>query len=266
MEQITSRQNPLVKRFRELASHGASNGDLLLDGEHLLSEALASGVPVEVALVSNRLATAPFIVRASKSGARIVAVSDQVLAAVSPVHTPSGVVAIAHKEAATLEHAARVAPQLMLVLNGVQDAGNVGAIVRAAEACGATGIVTTEGTADPFGWKALRGGMGSTFRVPIAVRQPVDAALTALRERGVRTLATVPNDGTPLPDCDLRGPHAIVLGAEGAGLPEAVLARCDARLSIPMRAPVESLNVSIAAALVVYEASRQRNVRSQGVG
>src|SRR5262245_53434431 len=120
MEQITSRQNPLVKRFRELASHGASNGDVLLDGEHLLNEALASGVPVEVALVSNRLATASFIVRASKSGTRTVAVSDQVLAAVSPVHTPSGVVAIAHKESATLDDAARVAPQLMLVLNGVQ--------------------------------------------------------------------------------------------------------------------------------------------------
>ena len=103
--------------------------------------------------------------------------------------------------------------------------------------------------------------MGSTFRVPIAARQPIDATLIAIRQRGVRTLATVAHDGTPLPECDLRGPHAIVLGAEGAGLPEAVLARCDGRLSIPMRAPVESLNVSIAAALVIYEASRQRHIR-----
>ena len=261
MEQITSRQNPLVKRFRDLAMHGAADGDILLDGEHLLSEALASGVPVEVALISGRLASAPLVSRASKAGARIVSVTDQVLAAVSPVRTPSGVVAIARHDPATLDRAAGSPPQLLLVLTGVQDAGNVGAIVRAAEACGATGIVAAEGTADPFGWKALRGGMGSTFRVPIAVRQRIEPTLAGLHERRIRTIATVPIDGTPLPDCDLRGPVALVLGAEGRGLTEATLARCDARVSIPMRPPVESLNVAIAAALVVYEASRQRHGR-----
>jgi RNA methyltransferase, TrmH family len=258
MEPITSRQNLLVKRFRDLAAHGSTNGDLLLDGEHLLNEALSSGVPVEVAVIANRLSADPLVLRASKAGTRIVTVTDQVLAVVSPVRSPSGVVAIAHLETASLERVTATAPQLLLVLNGVQNAGNVGAIVRAAEACGATGIITTEGTADPFGWKALRGGMGSTFRVPIAVRQTIEATLTSLRERRVRTLATVPHGGILLSDCDLRGPLAVVLGAEGVGLPETILARCDARVAIPMRPPVESLNVSIAAALFVYEASRQR--------
>jgi len=258
MEAISSRQNPLVKRFRELATHGTANGDLLLDGEHLLREALASGVPVEVAAIATRFSAAPLVREAANAGARIVTVTDQVLAAVSPVRTPSGVVAIAHLNPATVKDVTASTPQLVLVLNGIQDAGNVGAIVRAAEACGATGIITTEGTADPFGWKALRGGMGSTFRVPIAARQSIESTLAGLRAGGIRTLATVPGSGTPLPDCDLRGAVAIVLGAEGTGLPAPILASCDARVAIPMRPPVESLNVSIAAALVVYEASRQR--------
>jgi TrmH family RNA methyltransferase len=258
MEPITSRQNPLVKRFRELAAHGSRSGEVLLDGEHLLSEALASGVPVEIAAIATRLSAAPSVSRASNAGTKIVPVADNVLGAISPVRTPSGVVAIARVRPATLDEALASTPQLLLVLNGVQDAGNVGAIVRAAEACGATGIITTEGTADPFGWKALRGGMGSTFRVPVASGQTVNVTFTALRESGIRTIATVPHGGTPLPECDLRGPIAVVLGAEGAGLPDSIVARCDLRLAIPMRPPVESLNVSIAAALIAYEASRQR--------
>ena len=259
MEPITSRQNPLVKRFRELATRGASNGDLLLDGEHLLREALASGVPVEVAVITARLSAAPWVMQAASAGTKIVTVTDPVLAAVSPVRAPSGVVAIAHLNAATLERTVASRPQLLLVLNEIQDAGNVGAIVRAAEACGATGIITTERTADPFGWKALRGGMGSTFRVPIAVRQSIDTTLATLRAGGIRTIATVPNGGTPLPDCDLRAAVAVVLGAEGAGLPESILARCDTRVAIPMRPPGR-----IAQRLDCRRARRLRSVAAAG--
>jgi TrmH family RNA methyltransferase len=147
---------------------------------------------------------------------------------------------------------------LVLVLAGLQDPGNVGAIVRAAAAFGASGVVAIEGTANPFGWKALRGAMGGTFRLPIAARGSLPDVVAAAREVGVRLVAAVPRGGTPLPELDLRAPTAIVLGGEGAGLSAAVTAAVDETVSVPMQALVDSLNVAIAAALILYEAMRQR--------
>jgi TrmH family RNA methyltransferase len=260
MERVSSRQNAVVKRFRELA-RAADADHVLLDGEHLLEEALKSDVRVETAAFAERLAHGrlrPLVERARKGGARLLAVSEPVLAAMSPVQHPSGVVAIAERRGATLDAALAHPPQLVLLLSDIQDPGNVGAIVRAAEGCGATGIVAAEGTADPLGWKALRGGMGSTFRLPVAAGHGLDEALRAARARGIRILATTPRGGTPLPQANLRGPVAILLGGEGGGLPSTLVDEADERITIPMRAPVESLNVATAAALVVYEASRQR--------
>jgi TrmH family RNA methyltransferase len=257
MERISSRQNPLVRRFRELSSRPADDR-VLLDGEHLLTEALTSHVPIEVAAVGDAFLDHSLTREVARQGGRVVAVSAPVLAAMSPVRQPSGVVAIATRRTASLEDALARAPQLVLFLSDVQDPGNVGAIVRAAEACGATGIVTGEGTADPYGWKALRGSMGSVFRVPVAARVAIADAVRAARAQGIRILAAVPRDGEPLPAADLRQPSAILLGGEGSGVPAALAQMADARLSIPMRPPVESLNVSVAAALIAYEASRQR--------
>jgi TrmH family RNA methyltransferase len=266
VERITSRQNAIVKRFRELAraSGGAKPGELLLDGAHLLEEALACGVPVEVAAFSDRevgTARSPLARMASdvkKHGGRVLTVSDHVLAAMSPVQHPSGVVAIAHTQPPDLRAAFAGAPQLVLVLAGLQDPGNVGAIVRTAAACGASGLVTIEGSANPFGWKALRGAMGGTFRVPVAARGTLHDVIAAARDADVRLIAASPRGGTPLPRVDLRGPTAIVLGGEGAGISEEALAAVSETVTIPMRPPVESLNVAIAAALMLYEASRQR--------
>ena len=152
----------------------------------------------------------------------------------------------------------RDTPQLVLVLHDVQDPGNVGAIVRAAEGCGATGIVCSERTADPFGWKALRGAMGSTFRLPIAAEASLDDAIA----RGAREGAS---DHSPRPRAAghrcrdaicacLRDPAR----RRRSGSAGAVVDAADERLTIPMRPPVESLNVAIAAALILYEAARQR--------
>jgi TrmH family RNA methyltransferase len=118
--------------------------------------------------------------------------------------------------------------------------------------------VTGELCADPYGWKALRGSMGSTLRVPVAARVPLRDAAAAVRGRRVQLLAAVPRGGRPLPAVDLRRPSAILLGSEGQGIPVELLDLADERLSIPMRDPVDSLNVGVAAALIAYEASRQR--------
>jgi TrmH family RNA methyltransferase len=266
MERITSRQNAIVKRFRELArARGAGTpGEVLLDGAHLVQEALACGVSVEVAAFSDRevgTSVSPLarIARdVKKSGGRVLSVTETVLAAMSPVQQPSGVVAIAHTRPSDLRAAFADAPQLVLVLAGLQDPGNVGAIVRTAAACGATGIVTIEGSANPFGWKALRGAMGGTFRVPVAARGTLDDVMAAARDARVRLVAAIPHDGTPLPRVDFRQPTAILLGGEGAGISDAARTAAAETVTIPMRPPVESLNVAIAAALILYEASRQR--------
>src|SRR5262245_16858988 len=264
MERITSRHNPIVKRFRELSrAHGPDrDAEVLLDGAHLVHEALAAGVTVEMAAFAERQMrageTAGIADAVARGGGRVVRVSDQVLAAMSPVQHPSGVVAIGRAPVSRLDAVFAPAPQLIAVLAGVQDPGNVGAIVRAAAACGATGVIAIEGTANPFGWKALRGAMGGTFRLPVASRASLLDVVAAARERGVRLAAAVPRHGTPLPRANLRSPVAVLLGGEGAGITDTMLAAADEAITIPMRPPIESLNVAVAAALLFYEASRQR--------
>ena len=260
MEKVTSRQNALVKRFRALAQERA-DGEVLLDGVHLVEEALASGIRVDTVLFSEsatRGRLAKLVRAVERTGSRTVTVTDAVFPAVSPVQHASGVVAIARVAAASIDDVLRTRPSLLLLLDGVQDPGNLGAIVRAAEACGATGVIVGTSSADAFGWKALRGAMGSSLRVPIAQRVAMPQAVDRAKAGGVRVFAAVPRDGTPLPACDLRGDTAVLVGGEGAGLSDRLIATADEKLTIPMNAPVESLNVAVASALVLYEAARQR--------
>jgi TrmH family RNA methyltransferase len=274
----------VVKRFRELArasralapvgraavhGTGGHSGEILLDGEHLLQEALACDVPVELAAflerqVGNVLSPLGRLAKdVRKRGGQAILVSDEVLAAISPVQHPSGVVAIARARATDVPVVFAAACDkgphlpLVIVLAGVQDPGNVGAIVRAAAAFGAAGIVAIEGTANPFSWKALRGAMGGTFRLPVAARGTVSDVIAAAHDHDVRLVAALPRGGTPLPDLDFHRPVGIVMGGEGGGVSSAIMAAIDDSLTIPMRAPVESLNVAVAAALVLYEAARQ---------
>ena len=258
-EHISSRQNPLVARFRAAAS--GLDEAILLDGVHLLDDALEAGAALEVVAVLEAAdaEAAAAADRARARGMRVVSVSGAVLRAISPVRTPSGIVALAARPASSLARALAAPPQLVFLLADIQDPGNVGAIIRAAEGCGATGVVAGPGTADPYGWKALRGSMGSALRLPLAVRQALPEATAAAQACGLRVYAAVPRGGTPLPACRLAGPAAILLGGEGAGLDADLLARADEQLTIPMRRGVESLNVATAAALIAYEAMRQRD-------
>jgi len=262
MERVTSRQNALVKRFRALAQQrSAEDPSALLDGAHLIEEALKSGVRIETAIFSDTTAEGALASLAQDiecRGGRAVVIPDALLASVSPVRHPSGAVAIAQLAPATLDMVLTRRPALLLLLDGVQDPGNLGAIIRVAEACGATGIVVGTGSADAFGWKALRGAMGSSLRLPVVQRANLEEVVERLRAERIDVFATVPRNGTPLSECELRTPAALLLGGEGAGLNDDLVRAADGRLTIPMNAPVESLNVAIAAALVLYEASRQR--------
>jgi TrmH family RNA methyltransferase len=254
---ITSRQNAIVARYRA-AARGEVSDAIVLDGAHLVADALASRVAIREAALTAEHEDEPLARALHAAGAEVTIVSSPVMNALSPVRTSSGIVALAERPRA---HAARVftpAPPLVLMAIDVQDPGNVGALVRAAEAAGATGVVAAGACADPFGWKALRGSMGSALRLPIATAGTALDAIDSARRHGCRIVAAAPHGGRPFFDADLRGPAAVVVGGEGAGVPESVLAAADDRVTIPMQPPVESLNTAVAAALLLYEARRQR--------
>lgn len=255
---ITSRQHPIVKEFRELA-RGATDR-MLLDGWHLLNEAAAARIAVETIAICGPPSTSEqhVVDRLRRGGAQIVEVSGTVLNALSPVNSPTGVVASARRPEVTKSAVLMPAPALVLAATGLQDPGNAGAIVRSAAAAGATGVVLDEASADPWGWKALRASMGSAFHVPVLRTRMLPNLIREWRDAGLRIVATVPRGGTPMHQLDFTPPTALLLGGEGAGLPDSVLADADARVTIPMRGAIESLNAAVAAAVLLYEAQRQR--------
>ena len=271
---MTGASHSSVKRYRELARNSPTNGlerELLLDGPHLLFEAHKSGLSIESAAFEQDAFTDPAIRTLAKhllaDGADVFIVSRKTLESMSPVRSPAGAVGIARRTMPSLADALASRSALVVVAHDVQDPGNVGGIMRTAEAAGATAFVATASTADPFGWKALRGSMGSALRLPIA-RGEIADVLRALRTAGVETSALAPRAGRPLFDADFRQPSALILGSEGAGLPQDVLQQVDRHVTIPMQQPVESLNVGVAAALVLYEAYRQRrgSIRNGSAG
>lgn len=253
MTKITSRRNPLVQKCRQLAAGRRQDDDVLLDGEHVIGEAIAANVPIATLIA--RDATTPIARLARDRGADVYEASADVIAAASPVDTPTGVVAIAQWTPAPIDSTVTSTPGLIVALVDVQDPGNVGSVIRSADAFGAASVVAVGSTADPAGWKALRGAMGSTFHLPVG-RTTIEALVDRVKHVKARLVATTTRDAEPLEALRLHGPTVILLGNEGAGLPEAVLARADARVRVPMRAGVNSLNVSVTAALILYEAAR----------
>jgi TrmH family RNA methyltransferase len=260
---IRSRSNPLVRRLRALKEK--AGGELmLLEGPKLVAEALASGVELLEAAASPRLAhgdRAEVMGALRSRGVPVRMVDEGVLGSLSEVETSQGIFALARRPAFDEERIYAGTP-LVLVAAGIQNPGNLGALLRTAEAAGATGAYLTDGTADPFSWKALRGSMGSAFRLPHRRRITTTEALARLAARGVRVLAADPGAERPYHEADLRGPVALLIGAEGSGLAPALRSQASLSLAIPMAPGVESLNVSVAAGVLLFEAARQRRARS----
>ena len=264
MKTITSRHNPIVSRFRSLADAPDPAGThLLLDGAHLVRDALRSELFFDVvAVAASKLQSDSEEARLAKAlaaqGVDVIEASDEVFDALSPVRTPSGIAAIVDRRASDAAAMCARDDAFLLVAIDVQEPGNVGAVLRSAEAGGVTGAFVCGASAHPFSWKAIRGSMGSALRLPIVPAANTDAVLACLKDAGTRLVATIPRGGEDPDTMDWRGKVAIVLGGEGPGLPMGVLAQCDASVSIPMAKNVESLNVAVAAAILVYAARRSR--------
>ena len=260
---ITSRQNATVRAFRALArTPDVTGARLLLDGVHLIREAIAAGVDCEtIALVASHAVgtEAADVARTAEAhGARVLNVSETVFAAMSPVRTPSGVVAIARREPVDADGVCHRAEGLLLIAVDVQDPGNLGSLIRAGEAGGVSGVLVCGTSANPFSWKAVRGSMGSILRVPVAAGLTLEGAVSCTRKHGGRVIASVPRHGRDPDAVRWGGRVAVLMGGEGAGLSEAAVGLADELVTIPMTEPVESLNVAVAAAILVYAARRQR--------
>ena len=264
MKSISSRQNPLVRTFRALADDPDPTGErLLLDGAHLVRDAHEAEALFEVLVVAaSRLRTdteeAQIAEALEAHGVEVITADQKAFAALSPVKSPSGIAAIVRRKvtapALMCEH-----PRAFVVAAvDVQDPGNVGALIRTAEAGGATGTFVCGTSASPFSWKALRGSMGSALRLPIVAGMTTEAVMTCMEEAGLRMIATVPRGGDNPEDIDWRGQIGLLVGGEGPGLSDDVVARCSGRVTIPMASTVESLNVAVAGGILIYAARRQR--------
>jgi TrmH family RNA methyltransferase len=260
-ETLRSRANPLYKRLRALKERAGERDLCLLEGPRLVLEALAAGLTVVEAAASPRTEASPAgaaaLAELRQREVPVRRMAAELVASLSETETSQGLLALARRPSFREEEVFRGTP-LVLVADGVQNPGNLGGLLRTAEAAGASGAILAGGCADPFSWKALRGSMGSAFRLPHLRGLPIEEALDALEARGVAVLATDAAGERRYDEADLRGPVALVVGSEGAGLPAAVRERATARLRIPLAGPVESLNVGVAAALVLFEAARQR--------
>lgn len=245
----------------------------------MVEAALGSGLPVEALLVSD--SGERHLARLAPSvgpGVNILRTTDRLFAGIADTQTPQGIAALVRPAMATLDDLLRGVP-LVVVLVGVQDPGNVGTILRAAEAFGATGAASCSsgalGTADPLGPKALRASAGSALRLPIVRSASPIVLLERLRASGAKVYASVPDQKRvaqpplALPwEVDWKSPAALLIGNEGSGLPEEMVRAANARVSIPQAAAktplgVESLNAAMAATVLLYEAMRQRGAASR---
>lgn len=264
--EITSRQNPIVRACRELAR--AREGDrVLLDGAHLLEEALEEGIEIESVIASHDFAAGNSrLVDALGRRTSVYLASDAVLEGASPVKTPSGIVAIATLPLSPVSHtlgqqaapAAAFRAAMAVALIEVGDPGNAGAVVRSVEAAGGTGVIATHGTSDLRGWRALRATMGSAFRVPLA-EAGIDQLAHDAKVADARLIATsLDPAAADMRDVRWTEPFVLLIGNEARGLPADMARRAELRVRIPMYGRVQSMNAAVSAAVILYEAQRQR--------
>lgn len=252
---ISSRDNPIFKRLKKLAESARARREAhmsLLDGEHLLAAYLeAGGQPHTLVRAASFDAgrLAPLAARCPH--AKAIALPDALFAELAPVATPTGILA----EAAWLNPSARAVTPLVIVLEDIQDPGNLGAMLRTGAAAGATLAVLSKGCHDPWSPKALRGGQGAQFVLPLLQNIDLLAWLNGFSGTSVALALDEDSDFYAL---DLKGPLALVAGNEGAGLSEAVCGAATRCAHIPMAGRIESLNASAALAVAVFEAVRQR--------
>ncbi|HSS19299.1 MAG TPA: RNA methyltransferase [Pyrinomonadaceae bacterium] len=262
LSQITSRDNSLLQLARSVRD-GKTTELIFVEGMRLCEEALRSGLHVHALLVSDELAAKErardLIASLEATADRAALISETLLASISYTKTPQGIVVLADRPATSEAHfAAAQAKALIVVMHRINNPVNVGAILRTAEAAGATGAIATQHTADPFSPKALRGAMGSAFRLPVWFGADFTEAVSWCSKAEVQTVCADVHATNSYDEVDWRKPSALIMGPESNGLSAEEVAAASMSVRIPMLPEAESLNVAVATGVLLYEAVRQR--------
>jgi RNA methyltransferase, TrmH family len=243
---------------------GREAGLIFIEGERLVEESLRSNLK----LIAGFHTPDPgpraekIIAEATLRNCPVYPVAEPVLATLADTVNTQGLIVIAERPNFTVEQVFSSNDKILIVcLDAVQDPGNVGTIIRTAEAAGATGLAALRGSVDAFAPKTLRSSMGSAFRLPIVERIEADLMLAMARAAEISVVAASADAALIYSDYDWLQPTAVIFGNEARGVDAELLERCDARLRIPLCAPVESVNVAAAAAVFLFEAARQRGLK-----
>jgi TrmH family RNA methyltransferase len=263
MSAITSVQNPRVKTLAKLRLRRERDRQrrTLIEEPLVIRRALESGYPLEEIWVCPERLVAPegqeLVSAVSAAGAERIDASARVLDKISYRSRSEGMIVVAPQVERPLADLSLKRSPLVVVLTAVEKPGNLGAILRTADAAGCDAVLVADAGTDLFNPNVLRASRGALFTVPTVAADAVSIA-DYLKNRGITTVAATPDARTVYADTDFTGPIAVVLGAEHAGLDEEQLARCDRRVRVPMKGRVDSLNVAATAAVLLYEAGRQR--------
>lgn len=279
VEKITSRQNPLVKRFRRVRAMGERQ-HVFLEGVRLIEDAINTGARFEsvafTAEIESSERGAALLDSLRRVQCRGALVSKQVMEAIADTQTPQGVAAIVSRPYLELDDLFSNSPDLLVIADELQDPGNLGTIIRTAEAAGANGLITTRYTVDPFNDKAIRASMGSALRLPVVTGASRADIAARCRHHKIKMISSRATPGQAqgiiedaaraervklCTEVDMTVPIALIVGREATGIPEPGNAEADESVHIPMAAGVESLNVAAATAILLYEAGRQRGFR-----
>lgn len=260
---ITSRDNSLLRHARAVRD-GKIDESIFIEGLRLCEEALRSSLRIEAVIYSDHLVkkdrAAKLIDKLEAQSEKSALVSEKLLESISYTKTPQGIVVIAARPMTSEDQFKKRQPAnpLLVILHGLNNPVNVGAILRTAEAAGATGVITTANTADPFSPKSLRGAMGSAFRLPVWTNGKYPTVLQWCHKESIQAICADAEASQSYTAVDWRKPSALVVGPESTGLSAAEMKLADVAARIPMKGSTESLNVAVAAGIFLYEANRQR--------
>jgi len=279
VEKITSRQNPLVKRFRRVRTMG-ERPYVFLEGVRLIEDAINTGAHFESVAFTAELESsergAALLDLLRRVQCRGALVSKQVMEAIADTQAPQGVAAIVSRPYLELDDLFGESPDLLVIADELKDPGNLGSIIRTAEAAGASGLITTRYTVDPFNDKAIRASMGSALRLPVVTGASRADIAARCRDHKIKTIASRASPGPAqgviedaaraeraklCAEVDMTVPIALIVGREATGIPASTEGEADEFVHIPMAQGVESLNVAAATAILLYEAARQRGFR-----
>jgi len=265
LRRVEGRHNPLVKEVRQAFAHGerTDGGDCAIEGLRVVEEAIRSGLKFRTILFRDSAQSiAERLLPQIGSHVETLLIPDKIFDGAVPSDAPQGVAALVRLRDFSVDdilERLQIGPVMVVV--GLQDPGNLGTILRSAEAFGSAGVVLGEGTVSPFNTKVIRASAGSIFRLPVVLSKNsggVEGVTTKFRGQDMRMIATSSHKGTPLDQARLIGPLAVFIGSEGSGLPRNLMAQVDELVAIPHSPQVESLNAGVAGSIVLYEAARQR--------